>query len=252
MEVSEYQEIVAFLRYGNYPYKCIGLEINNCERKGRKANFRAKCRLFKMEINNDGEVVSRRNGKIVLAKPFLNDILEKYHNNVSSSGHLGRDKTYKKVSSIYHWKKIKQDITDYVRKCEQCKRTNIKLKSECSELHPINVSKGCWRLVTIDLIGPLHKSKKGNKFIIVTTDNFSRWYDARAIPSKDVDEVEDFLAEIICKNGLMEHLDSYLSSELIKQCIGSLTSKLRINHRISCACHSPTQVCLIKIQYMLF
>ena len=42
-------------------------------------------------------------------------------------------------------------------------------------LHPIAVKPEVWSLVGMDLVGPLKKTRKENKFILTMTCYFSKW-----------------------------------------------------------------------------
>jgi hypothetical protein len=53
--------------------------------------------------------------------------------------------------------------------------------------------------VGIDLIGPLPKTKSGNRYIITLVDYFSKWPEAAALPNKKAESVASFLYKIICR-----------------------------------------------------
>lgn len=53
--------------------------------------------------------------------------------------------------------------------------------------------------VGIDLIGPLPKTARGNKYIITLVDYFSKWPEAEPIPDKSAKSVAAFLYRMICR-----------------------------------------------------
>ena len=53
--------------------------------------------------------------------------------------------------------------------------------------------------VGIDLIGPLPKTARGNRFIVTLVDYFSKWPEAKAIPDKTAKSVALFLYEMMCR-----------------------------------------------------
>ena len=62
-----------------------------------------------------------------------------------------------------------------------------------------------WKQIGIDLVGPLACTEEGNKYIIVVTDYFTKWPEARAAPTKEAFHVANFLPEtyddmIQCEN----------------------------------------------------
>ena len=54
--------------------------------------------------------------------------------------------------------------------------------------------------IRIDLIGPLKKSRSGNRYIITLVDYFSKWPEAEALPSKEVKNVALFVFKMIYIN----------------------------------------------------
>ena len=54
--------------------------------------------------------------------------------------------------------------------CDQCQPNNKKLKKASGSLHPIPVPSKLWCQVGMDLIGPLPKTSRGNKYIVTLTD----------------------------------------------------------------------------------
>jgi len=55
------------------------------------------------------------------------------------------------------------------------------------------------QIMAVDLIGPLPESEKGNNYIIVVDDYFSRWMEAIPIPNQEACTVADRLVdEVLC------------------------------------------------------
>ena len=100
-------------------------------------------------------------GREVLAKSRLPTILNAYHDNPTTGGHFGRDKTYAKISERYQWNGMKKDITEYIQRCKKCFAVNPKMKKDSPPLHPIPVPTKAWSLVGLDIIGPLQQTTKG-------------------------------------------------------------------------------------------
>ena len=63
-------------------------------------------------------------------------------------GHLGRDKTYKKIADRFYWKTLWSDVNEFVRCCETCQRINdAKFQKQGAPLHPIPVKARGWNQV---------------------------------------------------------------------------------------------------------
>ena len=46
-------------------------------------------------------------------------------------------------------------------------------------------SKEPFELISMDFLGPFVKSRNGNRHIVVATDHFTKWSEARAIPAQN-------------------------------------------------------------------
>ena len=57
---------------------------------------------------------------------FLRVFCTCHHFILFLGGHLGRDKTVEKICMRFHWKKMTEDIREYVQSCEKCQRMNTK------------------------------------------------------------------------------------------------------------------------------
>ena len=69
-----------------------------------------------------------------------------------------------------------------VKCCGVCQRTKRKFDRSAPLLHPTPVS-DTWNKIGIDLI-TLPLSKNGNQYCITLTDYFSKWVEAKPIPTR--------------------------------------------------------------------
>ena len=106
-----------------YPASIYNLTLG--KRSNAKTNFRRTCGHFNVENG-----VLKHMGREVLVKTRLQAILHAYHDNATTGGHFGRDKTYGKIAERYYWYAMKKDVTNYIKRCKKCFTTNpILLKS---------------------------------------------------------------------------------------------------------------------------
>ena len=84
----------------------------------------------------------------------------------------------------YYWKSMTKDVAEFCKKCETCQQVNNRFDKQRPQLHPIPVS-DVWKRIWIDLIGPLPEIQRGNKYINIATDYFSKWLEATALPRQD-------------------------------------------------------------------
>ena len=65
-------------------------------------------------------------------------------------------------------------------------------------------------------MGLLPKTEKGNKYLIVATDNLSMWCEVKVSKNKSATEIAKFIYnEIICKHGAPANLLSEFSNKIV-------------------------------------
>ena len=53
--------------------------------------------------------------------------------------------------------------------------------------------------ISIDIVGPLPITEKGNRYIVTAMDYFTKWLEVRAIKTANAEEVLNFIyKDIIC------------------------------------------------------
>ena len=91
-----------------------------------------------------------------------------------SVGHKGIYKTYNWLKPNYYWKELNKEIQIYIKCCPRCQMYKCQKQNENLENLPTKPDfPFSW--VGFDLLGPLPKTKLGNKFIIVWVDYLTKW-----------------------------------------------------------------------------
>lgn len=112
--------------------------------------------------------------KLVVPKEKRREIIESCHSS-SIGGHLGVHKTYMKVCRLYYWPCMKSNIAKFIKHCVICQRIKPEQKLPAGIMRNNLVPEHCWQVISMDLFGPLPKSKRGNIHIFVVTDVFSKF-----------------------------------------------------------------------------
>ncbi|OWY96103.1 Gag-pol Polyprotein [Phytophthora megakarya] len=122
----------------------------------------------------------------------------------------GVTKTLDKVRKHAFWHGWKGDVAEYVR--------------------------------ALDAIGPLVTTPRGNKFILVFADYFTRWVEAFAIKALDtVTLVETMVNEVISRHGVPERLLGDQGSNFISELARSFYETLGIKKLFGAAYQPQTQ-----------
>lgn len=130
-------------------------------------------------------------------------VLKRYHNE-PTAGHLGIAKTIARIAEEYYWPGMFRDIAKYVRSCENCQRHKALQDRPAGKLHATEVKRP-WQQVSVDLIDPLPRSKKGNTWLLVMQNRFSKWTEITSIRRATAQAVTQGVTEkIILRHGKPE------------------------------------------------
>ena len=90
-----------------------------------------------------------------------------------SWGHSGVAKTVEALTRDLWWPNMKKDVEKYIPGCEVCQKAKPDRQPRAAPLHPNEIPKEPWEIISVDLIGPLPESK-GNDMILVIVDQFTK------------------------------------------------------------------------------
>jgi hypothetical protein len=94
----------------------------------------------------------------------------------------------------------------------------------------------------MDYLGPLPVSTRGDRYILVFADHFSKWVEAIAVPAADAATTADALyRNIFCRFGTPTTLLSDRGTHFTADLVASLCRFLGIDRRTSTAYHPQTQ-----------
>ncbi|KAJ1107728.1 hypothetical protein NDU88_005117 [Pleurodeles waltl] len=101
---------------------------------------------------------------------------------VPLAGHLGQDKTYKRLVSHFYWPLVHKQSAAYCRSCQASGKSGGKCKAP---LQPLPIVSTPFERVGIDIVGPLDpKTAMGNRSILFLVDHATRY--SEAIPLRKV------------------------------------------------------------------
>ena len=161
-------------------------------------------------------------------------ILEASHDH-QLAGHMGVDNTYQRLSDKYYWKEMYEDIREYVKNCDTCQKR--RRDKDIDRLQPIPPT-SAFDHIGIDIVGPLPRTLRGNRYIVVAVDYLTKYPEARALPLADALNIAPFIYEdIICRHGIPRELMSDRGTEFLNNLIEMLTQHFGIRHIQTTAYH---------------
>lgn len=149
--------------------------------------------------------------KYLVPKPQRGEIIDSCHS-PPNCGHFGFYKTFHRLQEQYYWPKMRQDVLRFVKSCLVC---GAQKAPNCSPMGLMGKEKTVsypFQVIAVDLIGPLPRSKKGNKWLLVVACWFTKYTLLFPLRSAKSQYVEDALENkvfqvhgppsiLICDNG---------------------------------------------------
>lgn len=86
----------------------------------------------------------------------------------------------------------------------------------------------------MDFVGPITPPSQGKRWILVATENFTKWVEAVALREANAKAVVRFLKEnIICRFGLPQRIVSDNGTHFINQRVADVLDQYQIQHHRS-------------------
>lgn len=149
--------------------------------------------------------------KLLVPKPQRVEIIKSFHE-PPTSAHFGFYKTCFRVQEIYYWPKMRHDILKFVRSCKMCGAQKAALNSRNGIMRFEKTVDFPWQIIAVDILGPLPRSKKGNCYLLVISDWFSKYTLLHPMRKATAENIIKFMENeiflvfgvpqfIICDNG---------------------------------------------------
>ncbi len=125
-------------------------------------------------------------------------LIQKVH---SELGHFGIKCTYSLLASHYHWKGMYAQVQDIIARCEQCDRVRISFSFWQLTLFPLPIQGMFYRL-SCDLVGKLPQTSRGNVYIMIMIEHFSKWVEFVTLSDKSSHNTSQvFLQQVLSRFG---------------------------------------------------
>lgn len=111
-------------------------------------------------------------------------------------GHVGFEKTLERIKRNYWFAKMSRFVKKYVGACIECAYAKKSAGSKEGLLHPIAKVDVPFHTLHIDHLGPFVKSKRGQTYILVVIDSFTKFVFIRAVRNTKTQNVIKVLEDI--------------------------------------------------------
>lgn len=188
--------------------------------------------------------------QIVVPQKLRDELLRSAHDDLLG-GHLGRERTYQRLRDKYWWPRLYHDVEEWVKTCESCQAKKDPRHTKGGQLESIPVSRPFERM-GMDLIGPLPKTYRGNKYILVMIDYLTKWVEAFALPKDTAEAVaEKFVEEVVCRFGAPEILLTDRGKQFLGKLMSQVNRLLGIRKENTTAYHPQTDGLVERFNHTL-
>ena len=134
--------------------------------------------IYRRWENDDG---TEQRLQLIIPFKYQRELCKQYHDS-SHKAHLGRRRCYAAVQRRYFWHKMNNDIRWWIRTCDVCQRRKRPQPTPKAPMR-IYVTGYPGERVSMDIVGPIEMTERGNQYLLCMTDHFSKF--AKAVPLKN-------------------------------------------------------------------
>lgn len=170
-------------------------------------------RLYRV-VTRDNKIKTTQEAQLRLVVPvgMRAEVLAMCHD-AATSGHLGLDRTFTRLSERYYWKSMYADARNWILSCRVCSERKTPRSVPAGQLQPTVVERP-WQRIGMDFVGPLPTSHAGNSYILMFVDYLTKYGIAVATPNHEAVTVAKALVnEVVLRYGSPEELLSDRGAE---------------------------------------
>ena len=160
-------------------------------------------------------------------------LLKELHEGICGSYTRGRSLSHRAITQGYWWPNMQKEAQEYVRKCDQCQRFAPNIHQSGGILNPLSSP---WPFAQwgLDIIGPFPKALGNKKYLLVSTDYFTKWVEAEHLANiRDVDVKRFIWKNIVTQFGTLRTLVSNNGLQFDSKAFRQYYSDLGIKNRYS-------------------
>ncbi|EGT32873.1 hypothetical protein CAEBREN_06262 [Caenorhabditis brenneri] len=169
--------------------------------------------------------------------PLTARIVSRFHQ--SHCSHLGSEKTLEMIKRMFNWTNMKTQVTTQINQCTQCRKRKIdRHKTTKEPMGPVKTFQEPVIHWHIDHCGPLPVTEKGNRYILVFRDPFTKYLITAAVKTQSAEETcETFIEKIIAVHGTPKSITTDNGASFCSSLFKNTLMKLGIKHELSVPYH---------------
>ncbi|XP_043479119.1 uncharacterized protein LOC122509251 [Leptopilina heterotoma] len=146
------------------------------------------------------------------------------------SGHLRVEKTHRRIATQYYWPSMFKDVVSFVRHCEICHRTKVEQIRPAGFMVKKTVEEP-WTIVATDIMGPLTPSSRGNVYILIIQNLYTKWIEIQPLRKATSLTTSTALQDLVINRwGSPKVLLTDNGTEFINNNMKALATKIGFRH----------------------
>ncbi|KAL2089209.1 hypothetical protein ACEWY4_016108 [Coilia grayii] len=145
----------------------------------------------------------------------------KLGHSVPYAGHLGQNKSWDRVARRFYWPNIYMHLVEFCRSCPECQLTAKGRGGLKVPLIPMPIIDVPFSRIGMDIVGPLERSRRGNRYILVVVDYATTYPEAFPLRQVKVRQVANALLQLVTRVGIPQEVltdqGTNFTSKLLKQ-----------------------------------
>ncbi|XP_050066035.1 uncharacterized protein LOC126555115 [Aphis gossypii] len=156
-------------------------------------------------------------------------ILKQFHDS-KLGGHLGVNKTIKRIQKQFRWKGMKDDVKKYVKNCTSCQVNTISNRHVKQPMAITSTSSKPFEKIFLDIVGPLPTTLSSNNYILTMQDDLSKYTLGVPIPNHQANTVaEAFVLHFVCVHGIPGTILTDQGTDFLSKTFTEVCKLLKIN-----------------------
>lgn len=216
-------------------------------KKGAKnTNADALSRIHVTEVSSEG-----KDQAVELTREEKLKIFQEFHER-PTGGHLGMNRTYDRIKLFTSWSGMKQELEDYIKRCEICQKNKITQNKTKMPLQITTTPDVVWEKCCLDIVGPLTPTLDGNKYLLTFQDELSKYTLAVPIQQQEAETVAKiFVEEIVLKFGIPQTILTDQGSNFLSELFNNICKLLKIKKLKTTAYHPQSNGALERTHRVL-
>ena len=143
---------------------------------------------------------------------------------------MGKDRTAARVLRRFYWPTLFRDVAAYCKSCPSCQKMS-RMSRPKAPLVPMPIIGEPFNQIAMDIVGPLPKSKRGNRYLLVVVDYATRYPEVFPLRTFTADVVAEKLVEVFARHGVPRTILTYQGSNFTSNLLQELHRAWIVNEK---------------------